>query len=71
VLKRQADFEQPETNSVATISESAVEFGLTPSEVLGAIMATPDRLPQEMKLRYLDELSGALAKRLLAKQRQA
>jgi hypothetical protein len=70
-VKRQVDFEHSGTNSLATISESAVEFGLTPREILDAIMATPDRLPGEMRVRYLDELSGGLARRLLEKQRES
>ena len=69
MIERQVDFEQPKANALATIVESATDFGLTTQEVWEVVMATPDRLPEELRLRYLDELSGGLAKRLVEKQR--
>jgi hypothetical protein len=49
--------------------ESAGEFGLTSDEILETVTATLDRIPGDAKARYIDELSEALAKRLLDKQR--
>jgi hypothetical protein len=69
VIERQVDFEQPKANALAALCESAVEFGLTPHEVFEAVMTTPDRLPEDVRSHYLDELSGGLARRLLEKQR--
>jgi hypothetical protein len=57
--------------SVAGVFESAAAFGLTAEEVSNAMMATPDRLPPELRARYIDEFSGELAKRLLAKHRDS
>jgi hypothetical protein len=53
----------------ATIFESAEEFGLTPNEILKTVDATLDHLPGDAKASYIDELAGALATRLLEKQR--
>jgi hypothetical protein len=49
--------------------ESAAEFGLTRDEILETVTATLDRLPGETKVQCIDELAGALAMRLIAKQR--
>jgi hypothetical protein len=49
--------------------ESAAEFGLTTDEILETVTATLDRLPGETKVQYIDELAGALAMRLIEKQR--
>jgi hypothetical protein len=57
----------PTAHSLARVFESAAAFGLTAEEVSKAMMATPDRLPSDLRTRYIDELSGELAKRLLAK----
>lgn len=62
-------FEQPAAGSVEPMFESAAKFGLTPAEIWETLVSTPDRLPEEVKICYLDELSGALAKRLLEKER--
>jgi hypothetical protein len=51
--------------------ESAAQFGLTRDEILEAVTATLDRLPGETKVQYIDELAGALATRLIEKQRDA
>ena len=59
--------EHPTAHSLAGVFESAAAFGLTAQEVSAAMMATPDRLPPDLRIRYIDELSGQLAKRLLAK----
>jgi hypothetical protein len=69
VIERQVDFEQPNANALATICESAVDFGLTPHDVWKIVMTTPDRLPEDVRNQYFDELSGGLARRLLEKQR--
>jgi hypothetical protein len=47
---------------------SAGEFGLSSHEVWEIVMATPDRLPTDLRARYIDELTGELARRLLEKQ---
>jgi hypothetical protein len=67
VIDRQV-FEHP-GNSLATIFESAAEFGLAPQEIWETLVATPERLPDDVKACYLDEVSGALAERLIAKER--
>jgi hypothetical protein len=62
-------FEHPPIHSLAGIARSASEFGLSSDEVWETVMATPDRLPADLRARYIDELSGELARRLLEKQR--
>lgn len=62
-------FEHPGANSVAMLFESAAQFGLTPNEIWEELLTMPDRLPEDVKARYLDELSGGLARRLLEKER--
>jgi hypothetical protein len=57
------------TDTITTI-ESAADFGLTQDEILETVIATVDRLPGETKTRCIDELAGALAQRLLEKERQ-
>jgi hypothetical protein len=69
VIKRQV-FEHPGTDPLATIFESAAEFGLTPDEIWDAVLTVPDRLPDDAKACYLDELSGDLARRLVEKERR-
>lgn len=69
MIERQV-FEHPGANSLEAIFESAAEFGLTPSEIWETLMATPDRLPEDVKTRYLDEFSGGLARRLVEKERR-
>jgi hypothetical protein len=53
-----------------TIFESATEFGLEAGEIWDAVMTTLDELPGDMKAAYIDELSAALATRLLEKERR-
>jgi hypothetical protein len=60
---------EPSGTTTPTIFESAVEFGLTPDEIWETVMAMLDRLPEDTKVRYIDELTGALAARLLEKER--
>jgi hypothetical protein len=62
-------FEHPSAGSLAPILESATRFGLTAEEIWETFLGAPDRLPDEARDRYLDELSGALARRLLEKER--
>lgn len=62
-------FEHPPPHSLAEVVQSAGEFGLASHEVWETVMATPDRLPTDLRARYFDELSGELARRLLEKQR--
>jgi hypothetical protein len=57
------------TLKVTTIVEAAAEFGLAPEEIWSTVAATLDRLPAEAKARCFEELSGALAARLLEKER--
>jgi hypothetical protein len=63
-------FDHPSAGSLAPIVESAAKFGLTPDEIWETLVSTPDQLSEEVRAHYLDELSGALAKRLLEKQRR-
>jgi hypothetical protein len=59
-----------ENSTILTmVFESAGEFGLTTDEILNTVMETLDHLPPDTKARYVDELAGALATRLLDKQR--
>ncbi len=51
------------------LTRSAAEFGLTSDEILDTVLVTADRLPEEAKAGYADDLTAALAKRLLEKQR--
>jgi hypothetical protein len=52
-----------------TIIESASQFGLTHDEILETVTITIDRLPEEAKAPCIDELAGALATRLIEKER--
>jgi hypothetical protein len=58
-------------DSVAATVQAAGEFGLTSHELWEVVMATPDRLPTDLKARYIDELSAEFASRLLEKQRSS
>ena len=64
-------FEHPSADSLATIVESAAEFGLNRREIWDMVVATADRLPEDARTIYVDELSGALARRLVEKERLA
>ena len=65
------NLEHSPTHSLTEVVRSAGEFGLFSHEVWEAVMATPDRLPPDLRARYIDELSGELARRLVEKQRTA
>jgi hypothetical protein len=69
VIRPQLDFEHSPADSLAAVLESAAEFGVTPNEIWEAVVALPDRLPPDMRERYIDEISAELARRLLDKQR--
>ncbi len=69
MFEPEVDFDRSAVN-VTTICESAAEFGLTPDQIWQAAAATLDRLPEETKLDCVDELSTALATRLLEKERE-
>jgi hypothetical protein len=69
MIRPQIDFEHPTTSTLAAVLESAAEFGVTPNEIWEAVVATPDRLPADVKARYIDEITAELARRLLEKQR--
>jgi hypothetical protein len=60
--------ENTSTHSLAEILTSAVEFGLSPDDVWETVVAAPDRLPTHLRARYIDELTGELARRLLEQQ---
>ena len=60
--------EHTSTHSLAEILTSAVEFGLSPDDVWETVVAAPDRLPTDLRARYIDELTGELARRLLEQQ---
>jgi hypothetical protein len=64
-------FEHPSADSLATIFESAAEFGLTQREIWETFVTTADGLPEDVKSLYVDELSGSLARRLVEKERLA
>jgi hypothetical protein len=64
-------FENSGANSLAVIVESAAEFGLSHREIWETIVATADRLPEDTRTIYVDELSGALARCLVEKERLA
>jgi hypothetical protein len=63
------DFEHGEGDSLIAILESAAGFGLTPDEIWEAVMETPGHLPDELRTLYVEELTRALATRLLQKER--
>ena len=44
-------FEHPSTRSLAAVVQSAGEFGLASHEVWEIVMATPDRLPTDLRAR--------------------
>jgi hypothetical protein len=67
--KRHVDFEVPSGNATA-VFESAVQFGLTPDEILKVVGATLDHLPRPVTVECIDELAGALAARVLEKERE-
>jgi hypothetical protein len=50
---------------VTRVLQSAAELGLTTEEICETVTATLDRLPSEAKDHCVDELTDALAKRLL------
>jgi hypothetical protein len=60
----------PATLPATTVVQSAAELGLTPEEICETVVATLDRLPGDAKVHCINELTGALAKRLLEKERQ-
>jgi hypothetical protein len=61
-------FEYSPTPELAGVVRSAGDFGLTSHEVWETVMATPDRLPSDLRAIYIDELTAELARRLLEKQ---
>jgi hypothetical protein len=63
--------EHTSTHSLAEILTSAVDFGLSPDDVWETVVAAPDRLPADLRGRYIDELTGELARRLLEQQSRA
>jgi hypothetical protein len=54
---------------VSQVVGSAAAFGMTSHELLAAMMATPDRLPLDLRASYIDQLTDELARRLLDKLR--
>jgi hypothetical protein len=65
----QIDFEHTPADSLAAVLESAAEFGVTPNEIWETVVALPDRLPSDIRARYIDEIAAELARRLLEKER--
>jgi hypothetical protein len=57
------------TMKATTVFRSAAELGLTAEEICETVSATLDRLPTDETVYYVDELTGAPAKRLLEKER--
>jgi hypothetical protein len=63
------DLEQDEERTVTKIVESAAGFGLTPGDIWEAMLETVDRMPDDVRVTYIDELTRGLAERLLQKER--
>jgi hypothetical protein len=51
------------------LTRSAADFGLTSDEILDTVLVTADRLPEEAQEAFVDDVTAALARRLLDKQR--
>jgi hypothetical protein len=63
------DLEHDQERTVVTIVESAVGFGLRPGEIWEAMLETVERLPEDARATFVDELTRGLAQRLLQKER--
>ena len=71
VTMSSAEVGRPAT-PLARICDAAAEFGLPPNEIFEAIRYTLGRVPATAsEARRGEELAGALATRLLARQRRA
>jgi hypothetical protein len=57
------------TASLTSVFDSAIEFGLTAEEILDAVLRTFHRLPADARDEFTEALAGALAVRLIEKQR--
>ena len=68
--EQEVGFEGSEAR-VTTIFRSAAEFGLTQEEILATATAMLDRLPEDTQVHCIDELSEALAMRLMDKERRS
>jgi hypothetical protein len=66
MMDRDIDFEH---YTMTAIVESAADFGLSQDEILNTVVITLDHLPGDTKANYVDGLAGALAARLVEKQR--
>ena len=62
---------EPSVSTATLTLETAAEFGLTRDEILETVVVTLDHLPGDARARCIDELAGALAQRLLEKERAA
>jgi hypothetical protein len=63
------DFEHDKERPLVTIVESATDFGLGPGEIREMMLETAERLPEDARAAYIDELTSRLAERLLQKER--
>jgi hypothetical protein len=63
------DFEHEDSSSIVAMLESAARFGLTPDEIWEALIELPDRMPEDARALYIDQLTRELATRLLQKER--
>jgi hypothetical protein len=69
---REMDRGQATMSPLHEITNAATEFGLSSDEILGAMNDALRLTGTDVSVTdYLDELSGTLARRILAKQRQA
>jgi hypothetical protein len=65
------DPESSVEGSATALLASAAEFGLTRDEILKSVTVALDGLPEDTRVRCIDELAGGLAARLLEKQRRS
>jgi hypothetical protein len=69
MLESEFECDREGPGALAAILESAARFGLSPDEIWEAVIETPDRLPEDLRAPYVEELTRALAKRLLQQER--
>jgi hypothetical protein len=59
-------FDEP---GMRALTRSAADFGLTCEEILDTVLMRVDRLPEEAQEAFVDDVTAALARRVLDKQR--
>jgi hypothetical protein len=63
------DFDHGKRDALGPILESAAGFGLTADEIREAIIEGAERMPDDARALYVEELTRVLAARLLQKER--